>query len=82
MQVSSQINAPTALHPGREHEVPIVWEGVWTPVPVWALVRSEKVLPLLGIAPWIIQLIAWSLYCLSYSSLSYFCVGYNKFIST
>jgi len=44
MQVSSQIYAPTALHPGRECEVPIVWEGVWTPVPDWALVRNEKCL--------------------------------------
>jgi hypothetical protein len=46
--VSSLIFAPTVFHPGREPEVPIVWEGVWTLVPVWALVRSEKCLASAG----------------------------------
>jgi hypothetical protein len=48
MEVSDQLHAPAALHPGKEPQVPTGEEAGWTPEPVWKLWRREKFLPPAG----------------------------------
>jgi hypothetical protein len=35
--VSGQPQAPAALPPGKETQVPILWKARWVPEPVWKL---------------------------------------------
>jgi hypothetical protein len=49
MEVSGQILAPEALHPGKELRIPIVKEAVWAPRPFWIRWKGEKSQPLPGI---------------------------------
>jgi hypothetical protein len=37
LEVSGQLNAPTALPPGEEPPVPIGKEAGWAPEPVWTI---------------------------------------------
>jgi hypothetical protein len=46
--VSGQLNATTALPPGKEPLVLIGQEGGWAPEPVWMMWR-RKILPLQGL---------------------------------
>jgi hypothetical protein len=35
VEMSGQLHATTALHPGEEPQVPIGWEAGWAPEPFW-----------------------------------------------
>jgi hypothetical protein len=45
MEVSGQIHAPTALHPGIYPPVPIRQEAGWAQQPVWTLWRGKVYCP-------------------------------------
>jgi len=42
MEVSGQLHAPAALHPGKEPLVPTEKMATWAPEPMWTRGRSEK----------------------------------------
>jgi hypothetical protein len=44
MEVSGQLHAPAALHPGKEPSLSIRSEAGWTPEPVWMLGSREIIL--------------------------------------
>jgi hypothetical protein len=44
MEVSGQLQAPAALTPWKEPQVPIVYEAGWAPESVWKLWRRESFL--------------------------------------
>jgi hypothetical protein len=55
--VNSQIHAPAALPPGKKPSVPIIYEGGWTPEPIFDDVEKRKflILPGLDIDPSVVQ---------------------------
>jgi hypothetical protein len=40
--ITGQLHAPAALSTGKEPQVPVAQEGVWTPEPVLTLCRTEE----------------------------------------
>jgi len=49
MEMSSELHAPMALHPGKSSQYLLEKKGEWAPGPVWTWRQREKRLPQPGI---------------------------------
>jgi hypothetical protein len=58
MEVSGQLQAPTALPPRKETTVPTEYEAGWASEPVWTLWRRENYLALAGNRTPVVQPVA------------------------